>query len=187
MLLHHQFITAAKKMGSKMAIVDKTTGNDVPYARALIASLILAKKFSKYPEMNIGVMIPTSAGSMLTVIGLLMAGKAPAMINYSTGAAGNCVYAQDKCGFKTIITSRALLENNTLRRIDGEDQVVKEYYVFVANDSSRAERRVLDVVYINHKNIAVQGGVDVGDRLVVTGQNNLRQDVLLLISDAEAK
>jgi len=119
MTLHHQFIIMAKKMNNKNAIIDKTTEKDVSYAKALIASLILAKKFRKYPEMNIGVMIPTSAGCMLTVIGLLMAGKTPAMINYSTGAAGNCIYAQDKCGFKTIITSRALLEKIKCRLVPG--------------------------------------------------------------------
>jgi acyl-[acyl-carrier-protein]-phospholipid O-acyltransferase/long-chain-fatty-acid--[acyl-carrier-protein] ligase len=119
MILHHEFVKTAKKFSKKMAIMDKTTGKDVPYARALIASLILAKKFKKYDERYMGVMIPTSAGCFLTNLGILMAGKVPAMINYSTGAAENCEYAQNKCGFKTIITSRALLEKIDCRMVDG--------------------------------------------------------------------
>ena len=110
MILHHEFIKTAKKQAKKLAIIDKATGRNVPYARALIAALILSKKFSKNKEGYIGVMVPTSAGSFLTVLGVIMAGKVPVMINYSTGAAGNCRYAQDKCGFETIITSRALCE-----------------------------------------------------------------------------
>ncbi|MBN2416410.1 AMP-binding protein [bacterium] len=110
MILHHQFTEMAKKYGSKNAIIDRTRESEVAYSKALIAALILSKRFSKFPEKNIGVMVPTSAGAMLSVIGLLMTGKTPAMINYSTGAAGNCAYAQEKCGFETIITSRALLE-----------------------------------------------------------------------------
>ncbi|MBC7188117.1 MAG: AMP-binding protein, partial [Calditrichaeota bacterium] len=110
MILHHEFIKNAKRLGGKMAIVDRTTDKRVTYSKALIASLILAKKFKKYPEGFIGIMIPTSAGSFLATLGVLMAGKTPVMINYSTGAADNCEYAQNKCGFKTIITSRALLE-----------------------------------------------------------------------------
>ncbi|HDQ44620.1 MAG TPA: bifunctional acyl-ACP--phospholipid O-acyltransferase/long-chain-fatty-acid--ACP ligase [bacterium] len=119
MILHHEFIKMAKKFGDKMAIIDKTTGKEVPYAKALIASLILTKKFGKYQEGYIGMMIPTSAGSFLTVLGIIMAGKVPVMINYSTGAANNCEYAQKKCGFKTIVTSRALCEKIGCRLVPG--------------------------------------------------------------------
>ncbi|MCR4439303.1 MAG: AMP-binding protein [bacterium] len=110
MILHHEFIKNAKRLGGRMAIIDRTTDKRVTYSKALIASLILAKKFRKYPEGFVGVMIPTSAGAFLATLGVLMAGKVPVMINYSTGAADNCEYAQNKCGFRTIITSRALLE-----------------------------------------------------------------------------
>ena len=41
------------------------------------------------------------------------------MINYSTGAEGNAKYAQKKCKFKTIITSRALLEKIGCPVIEG--------------------------------------------------------------------
>lgn len=119
MILHHEFVKNAKKFSKKMAIIDKTTGKNVPYSKALIASLILAKKFKKFEEGYIGIMIPTSAGSFLSILGVLMTGKVPVMINYSTGAAENSEYAQDKCGFKTIITSRALLEKINCRFVDG--------------------------------------------------------------------
>jgi len=119
MILHHEFVKVAKKFSKKMAIVDKTTGKNVPYSKALIASLILSKKFKRFEEGYIGVMIPTSAGSFLTCLGLVMAGKVPVMINYSTGAAENCEYAQEKIGFKTIVTSRALLDKIHCRFVDG--------------------------------------------------------------------
>jgi acyl-[acyl-carrier-protein]-phospholipid O-acyltransferase/long-chain-fatty-acid--[acyl-carrier-protein] ligase len=119
MILHHQFVKTAKRLGDKPAIVDRTTDRRVPYARALIASLILAKKFQRYKEGYLGIMIPTSSGGMLSVVGALMSGKVPVMINYSTGAADNCEYAQNKCGFKTIITSRALLEKIGCRLVPG--------------------------------------------------------------------
>lgn len=119
MILHHEFVKNAKKFGKKLAIADRTTGKRVPYSKALIASLILAKKFKHFEEKYIGVMIPTSAGSFLSILGLLMAGKVPVMINYSTGAAENSEYAQNKCGFKTIVTSRALLEKINCRIVDG--------------------------------------------------------------------
>ncbi len=119
MLLHQEFIINAKKSGNKFAIIDRSLEKKVTYSKALIASLILSKKIKKYKDGFIGVMIPNSAGSILTIIGILMAGKVPVMINYSTGAAENCEYAQKKCGFKTIIVSRALLEKIGTRVVKG--------------------------------------------------------------------
>ncbi|MBN1542139.1 AMP-binding protein [candidate division KSB1 bacterium] len=119
MILHHEFIRTAKQQGEKIAIADKTTNKRVSYSKALIASLILSKKLKKYREGYIGVMIPTSAGAMLTTLGVIMAGKVPVMINYSTGAADNAEYAQNMCGFKTIITSRGLLEKIRCRLVPG--------------------------------------------------------------------
>ena len=119
MILHHQFIETAKKNKNKIAIKDRMTGASISFERALIASLILSKKFKKYNDKYIGIMIPTSAGAMLSSIGTVMLGKVPVMINYSTGAEENCRYAQKKCGFTTIITSRALLDKIKCPVIDG--------------------------------------------------------------------
>jgi acyl-[acyl-carrier-protein]-phospholipid O-acyltransferase/long-chain-fatty-acid--[acyl-carrier-protein] ligase len=119
MVLHQEFIKIAKQYPDKLAIIDRFTEKNVTYSKALIASLILAGKFRKYHDGFIGIMIPTSAGCMLSVLGVLMAGKVPVMINYSTGAANNAEYAQKKCGFKTIIASRALLEKIGCRVVSG--------------------------------------------------------------------
>ena len=48
-----------------------------------------------------------------------MSGRIPVMINYSTGAEVNAKYAQRKCKFRTIITSKALLEKINCPVIDG--------------------------------------------------------------------
>ncbi|HOW44904.1 MAG TPA: AMP-binding protein [Candidatus Aminicenantes bacterium] len=119
MLLHQEFIRNAKRFGSKPAIIDRFLDKNVSYEKALIASLILANKFRRYRDGFIGVMVPTSAGCMLSILGVLMAGKVPVMINFSTGAANNAEYAQRKCGFKTIIASRALLEKIGCRLVSG--------------------------------------------------------------------
>ncbi|HUX95738.1 MAG TPA: AMP-binding protein [Bacteroidales bacterium] len=109
----------AKKHSGKLAIRDKTTGKDVTYSRALIGALILSSKFKKYNKGFIGIMIPTSAGCALANVGALMSGRIPVMINYSTGAEENARYAQKKCKFTTIITSRALLEKIKCQVIEG--------------------------------------------------------------------
>lgn len=110
MLLHHRFIDTAKKFGDKMYIIDRTTNRRITYSRALIASLILSEKLQKYDKGFIGIMVPTSAGCILASLASLMSGRVPVMINYSTMAAQNCEFAQKKLAFKTILTSKALLE-----------------------------------------------------------------------------
>ncbi len=119
MLLHQQFVTNARKHGSKLAIIDKSTGQSVTWSRALIGALILSSRFSKYDKGYLGIMVPTSAGAALATVATLMSGRVPVMINYSTGAEANARYAQKKCRFHTIITSRSLLEKIKCPVIDG--------------------------------------------------------------------
>ncbi|MGO9013457.1 MAG: AMP-binding protein [Dissulfurispiraceae bacterium] len=119
MLLHHHFVQTAKKYGKKLAFIDCTTDKRVTYSKALIASLILADKFRKYEEGFLGIMLPTSAGAALSILGTLMSGKTPVIINYSTGASDNVRNAQRKCNVKTVITSKALLEKIKCEPVDG--------------------------------------------------------------------
>ncbi len=119
MLLHQRFIEVAKEQGEKLAIHDFATNKEISYNRALLASILLSGIFKKLEKGFIGVMIPTSAGCMLTQLGILMSGRVPVMINYSTGAEQNARYAQKKCDFRTIIASKALLEKIECPHVDG--------------------------------------------------------------------
>jgi len=74
----------------------------------------------------------------------------------------------------------ATIENTSLQRVAGENEVVKKYLVYVVDDG-KALQRELDVFYVNHLNIAINGGVNVGDLLVIEGQNNLRDSVAVSI------
>jgi len=103
------FVRTAKQHGSKPAIIDRATGDRVTYKGALLRSLILSRMMERFEPGFIGVMIPNSAGAILTVVASVMSGRTPVMINYSTGAEHNCGVAQRRLGFRTIVTSRALL------------------------------------------------------------------------------
>ncbi len=116
--LHLRFIQAAKKHSGKLAVADKGTNQDYGYGRMLIASFILKEELGKIPGKYIGMLLPTSMGAMLGVISTLFAGKIPVMINYATGAIDNCLYARQKCNFKTVVTSKKLLDKLGLKPID---------------------------------------------------------------------
>lgn len=119
MLLHLKFIETAKKFRKKIAVYDQATGKDLTYEKMLLASLLLVNKINRFPGYYLGVMIPTSAGCMLTILAALMTGKIPVMINYSTGARENSIYAQEKCGITTIITSKKLLTKINIKPVNG--------------------------------------------------------------------
>lgn len=119
MLLHQHFIDIARQFGKKLAINDFTTSRELTYQRSLIACLILSRFFRKMDKGFIGIMLPTSAGCILTKTAVLMSGRIPVMINYSTGAEHNSRYAQRKCDFKTIITSKAMLEKIECPFVEG--------------------------------------------------------------------
>lgn len=84
-----------------------------------------------------------------------------------------------------VVPRHAVIENTSMVSINGKDQVVKHYFVYVVNDSSQAEQRKLNVNYVNHVQIAVDSGINVGEKLVVAGQNNLRDGLPVLIADNE--
>jgi len=115
------FVNSAKAHAGKLAIVDRATGRRVTYKAALLRSLVLERKLRACDQGLVGVMIPTSAGAILTVIAALMSGRTPVMINYSTGAAQNCEMAKRRLGFRTIITSRTLL---TRLKIDKQEGMI---------------------------------------------------------------
>ena len=75
------------------------------------------------------------------------------------------------------------IESTTLEKVNGEDQVLKNYFVYTVK-SGHAKQNKLDIRYVNHKSIAVNGGVAIGDTLVIVGQNNLRDGLpVAIISD----
>ncbi|MCB5267895.1 MAG: AMP-binding protein [Candidatus Cloacimonetes bacterium] len=116
--LHQRFIQSAKRFPNRIAVYDKATMTDYSYSKMLIASLILKEHIGRIKGKYIGVLLPTGVGAMLTILGTLMKGKIPVMINYATGAIENCRYAREKCQFKTIITSKKLLDKLNLQPID---------------------------------------------------------------------
>jgi len=80
-----------------------------------------------------------------------------------------------------VVPRFATIESTTLEHIKGEDEVVKNYYVYTINNE-RAHQTKLEVIYVNHKSIAVKSGINIGDQLVVAGQNNLRDSVAVIIA-----
>lgn len=57
-MLQYRFIDSVKKEGAKIAFIDRTTEREISFNQALIAGLILAKRFKKLERGRIGIMLP---------------------------------------------------------------------------------------------------------------------------------
>jgi RND family efflux transporter MFP subunit len=80
-----------------------------------------------------------------------------------------------------VVPRFSAIESTVMERIDGQDQVVKNFYVYTIENGT-AKQNKLNVRYVNHKSIAVDGGISVGDTLVVAGQNSLRDGVPVIVT-----
>ncbi len=119
MSLHAEIIRAAKKYGGRTAVIDSFSGKNYTYRKLITAAFLFSDIISRKDEDFIGIMLPMSGGAFISLLGVMITGKVPVMINYSTGAENNIRYARNKCGFKTIITSRKLCERLGVKQDKG--------------------------------------------------------------------
>ena len=108
-------VEAAQVHGmGRVAVEDSVTG-ELSYRRLLRAANVLGRKLMPLaPEGHaLGVMLPNANGAVVTLFGLMSAGRVPAMINFTAGAT-NILAACRAAEVKTIITSRAFIERGKL-------------------------------------------------------------------------
>ena len=105
--LQYSWLMRAKGNLFKRSIVD-TMGADLSNAKVLGAVLLFAKVFKKYPQKNIGVILPASAIGSMVNMALLVVGKCPINLNYtSTSEMLNAVL--EKAEIETVITSEQFM------------------------------------------------------------------------------
>ncbi len=108
-------IDAAKVHGSSWLAVEDPVSGRMTYRRLLQAIAILGRKLMPLAleGHSIGVMLPTSNGAVVTLFAVMSAGRVPAMINFTAGAA-NILAACRAAVVDTILTSRAFVEKGRL-------------------------------------------------------------------------
>ncbi len=102
---------------NRVAVEDPVTGA-LTYKRLLLGAAILGSKLTPFaPEGRaVGVMLPNANGAVVTVLGLMTAGRVPAMINFTAGAA-NILAACKAAQIGTILTSRTFVEKGKLTNL----------------------------------------------------------------------
>jgi acyl-[acyl-carrier-protein]-phospholipid O-acyltransferase/long-chain-fatty-acid--[acyl-carrier-protein] ligase len=108
-------IQAADRHGrSRIAVEDPVTGA-LTYKRLLVGAAILGSKLMPLAAEGraLGVMLPNANGAVVTILGLMTAGRVPAMINFTAGAA-NILAACKAAQIDTILSSRTFIERGRL-------------------------------------------------------------------------
>lgn len=117
--IHEVFLRSAKRGGSTIAALDALSG-PVSYSKLKLGALVLAEKFRKLPGGHIGIMLPASVGADLIILGVLLAGKVPVMLNWTAGVK-SLDHSVDLTGLSAVITSGKFLdrlENGDLGKLE---------------------------------------------------------------------
>jgi len=106
--LAEAFVRRALRQPGEVAAADGLSGA-LSYRRLLVGARLLADRFRGLPGATIGVMLPASVAADLAFFGLHLAGKLPAMLNWTTGPA-NLAHAVKALGIARVVTSRKLID-----------------------------------------------------------------------------
>jgi acyl-[acyl-carrier-protein]-phospholipid O-acyltransferase / long-chain-fatty-acid--[acyl-carrier-protein] ligase len=108
-------IEAADNHGMKRVAVEDPVSGALTYKRVLVGAAVLGRKLMPLAEEDraIGVMLPNANGAVVTVLGIMSAGRVPAMINFTAGR-NNIRTACKAAQVTTIVTSRTFIEKGKL-------------------------------------------------------------------------
>jgi acyl-[acyl-carrier-protein]-phospholipid O-acyltransferase/long-chain-fatty-acid--[acyl-carrier-protein] ligase len=118
-LLQAKFIRMAKRRWFSFCMAD-TTGMELTFGRTLIGARLLAGWVRRHTagESMVGLLLPASVGGALANIAASLAGKVPVNLNFTSGPDAMRL-AIERCGIKTILTSRVFLSRAGLEELPG--------------------------------------------------------------------
>src|SRR6516164_4889744 len=111
-------VEAAKVQGWRRIAVEDPVSGKLSYRKLLVGARVLAGKFTALPIEGeaVGVMLPNANGAAATVLGIMSAGRIPAMINFTAGVA-NIQAACAAAEVRTVITWRGFVEKAKLDKL----------------------------------------------------------------------
>lgn len=168
--------TKNKMGGDKIAFIEPE-GREISYTDAVRGAFALGNAFSKFTKRgeNVGVLLPTSAGGLITILGLHVDGRVPAMLNFTAGEKA-LFSALETADIKHIITSSKFIE------LGGLEPLVDAL-------SSKAEIHILEEIREN-LGPADKLRAAIGEKFPLLARRSLKPDspaVILFTSGTEGK
>jgi acyl-[acyl-carrier-protein]-phospholipid O-acyltransferase/long-chain-fatty-acid--[acyl-carrier-protein] ligase len=108
-------VQAAELHGRRRVAVEDPLTGKLAYRRLLLGATVLGRKLMPLAAEGkpLGVMLPNANGAAVTLLGLMSAGRVPAMINFTAGAT-SILAACRAAEIETIVTSRSFVEKGRL-------------------------------------------------------------------------
>ncbi|WFS25588.1 acyl-[ACP]--phospholipid O-acyltransferase [Rhizobium rhododendri] len=121
--LIERVIQTAITMGGKTLAVEDPIAGKLSYSKLLTGAAVLGARFkTMFPnETTLGIMLPNANGTAATLLGVMSAGKVPAMLNFTAGAA-NVLSACKAAEVKHVLCSRAFVTQGKLGALVEEMQ-----------------------------------------------------------------
>ena len=115
--LGEHWIDTSKARGNQLVLAD-TLGSSLKARTALTGSLLLSRRIAKLsPEQNVGLLLPTTAGGLLSGMAVMLLGKTLVPLNYTAPLEG-MISAIEQADLKTVYTSSRFLEKCKARGMD---------------------------------------------------------------------
>jgi acyl-[acyl-carrier-protein]-phospholipid O-acyltransferase/long-chain-fatty-acid--[acyl-carrier-protein] ligase len=114
--LGEHWVETSLRAGDPVVLMD-SMGTSLTARRALAGSLMLSRRIAaQSPEQNIGMLLPTTAGGLLTSMATMVLGKTLVPLNY-TAPLDTIISAVEQAELKTVYTSSRFLEKLEQRGI----------------------------------------------------------------------
>jgi len=143
-LLFEAIIAAARKHGWKRNIAQDASGSKLTYRQLVLRAFLLAAPIAAYSrgQTHVAVMLPNTLAVAVTFLSVQALGKIPCMINFASGAQ-NIIRACEIAGAKTVLTSRAFIEQGKLEAVETAiAQQVKLVYLEDIRDSLKPWHKI---------------------------------------------
>ncbi len=126
-------LRARRQFGGKTVAIVDADDRTFTYTEIIRAAFALGSvlRRSTRPGENVGILLPTGAGSVIAFFALLAYGRVPAMLNFTSGAK-NLKAAFKAAEVKTIITAHRFISLAKLEKL--EEQLKKEVDILYLED-----------------------------------------------------
>jgi acyl-[acyl-carrier-protein]-phospholipid O-acyltransferase / long-chain-fatty-acid--[acyl-carrier-protein] ligase len=113
--LFEALVDARRQYGAKKPILEDQERNPLSYTALIRAAFALGRKIAAFtrPGERVGVMLPSSAGGVVTFFALHAFGRVPTMLNFTAGIR-NLRAACELAGVKRVLTSHRFVEQGKL-------------------------------------------------------------------------
>ena len=139
-----QVIKTGSERGMKTAIMEDPLTGSMSYGKLLTGAAVLGRKFIQMfdGQETLGILLPNANGTIATFLGVMSAGKVPAMLNFTAGAS-NILSACKTAEVKTVLTSRAFI---TQAKLDNVILELEKHVTIVWMDDIRKDISLFDKI-----------------------------------------